>query len=753
MVFICLKFERKSKLKYLQKWNLITLKSAQQLSNFAFSYNKLSIYERLFNDYKHKQIFMSELEKKYEMKEGEKCTFTPKINSIRYFSLLKAKTFSKENSLNLHELSNGSNEDSLKCNGMIANGSHNQLNHTIANGGESNSESDYYVLGFQDSYVKPKYYLIPTPYECQSHHNRNQTDSYLNSYNSFNKSASQSNHNRRGSNYQQYVKISNQNNTNKKKKILAISTSFMNDDINYNPNNSTNKKYLATYLKTSVDCSQNWKNNQNDISPARTSAATAAVTAGITLKNPYILDQERQQLLRKKKSSSLTSFRTKNSESCSTIHTSGTPLQRHSLFNNYSRGLKNYINILGGNNRSGYDNSSNNTILSLSNLNASSSSENKQKTRKLTIGVNYDNQKRTYYKNALIKGMRMDEQQVNSNFNSYMNKCNRQQHNSTLTKFTTNDTSHLFKRNPSFHGYDFHTELRKKKKENRRRNLKDNRNSVFPFNHYFNNCYVPKKLTITDSNIASEVVFQDLSQDNNLLNSTNKNLTEKNSINNYPNGNKRNIMSNLINSISNNEEENCRNKSCSLKSTNTFVLNSFGDRPIENNNRYNSNNKLYSEADSSNRNNIKLNSYNSNDSRTNNNTPDTNAYGYTEQNTCPRRKNTNIYSDKNLDELSYPKRLTESKNKDKENTTTATRTIQTNNNPLQVDCGVVNECFNFDLNSKNTLSGNFDASNTSLQSISDTKLYAMANAFVPTDESLESFLRKKNNNVQFSKNY
>ena len=64
--------------------------------------------------------------------------------------------------------------------------------------------------------------------------------------------------------------------------------------------------------------------------------------------------------------------------------------------------------------------------------------------------------------------------------------------------------------------------------------------------------------------------------------------------------------------------------------------------------------------------------------------------------------------------------------------------------PLKIDSGVINECFNNKEETKRTAHLLLNESNTSLQSISDRKLFYMANACIPTDHSLEDFIQKRN---------
>lgn len=87
------------KIKYLKyqtffKWrtNAIKIRNKIKLRD--------SVYDRLFNDYKVKELMRNELEKKYNSSEGNKYPFTPTINHIT----LKYSTYRKESSPKNNEI-------------------------------------------------------------------------------------------------------------------------------------------------------------------------------------------------------------------------------------------------------------------------------------------------------------------------------------------------------------------------------------------------------------------------------------------------------------------------------------------------------------------------------------------------------------------------------------------------------------------------------------------------------------------------
>ena len=83
ILFIYNKFIKRIKYKYFYKYHYISIKLRLE-ENRYFNFNKR--HNKLFNDYKAKQIMINELQQRYLFKEGEKYTFYPIINNyiIKY---------------------------------------------------------------------------------------------------------------------------------------------------------------------------------------------------------------------------------------------------------------------------------------------------------------------------------------------------------------------------------------------------------------------------------------------------------------------------------------------------------------------------------------------------------------------------------------------------------------------------------------------------------------------------------------------
>ena len=84
MLLIYNKCLRRIKFNYFYRYYLIVIKLVvEEIQSYKIIKNR---YNKLFNDYKTKQIMLNELKQRYLFKEGEKYTFYPIINNfiIRY---------------------------------------------------------------------------------------------------------------------------------------------------------------------------------------------------------------------------------------------------------------------------------------------------------------------------------------------------------------------------------------------------------------------------------------------------------------------------------------------------------------------------------------------------------------------------------------------------------------------------------------------------------------------------------------------
>ena len=85
MLSIYRKFTKNIKLTYFLKWKYkINKILVSKLQHFDFAIQKENVHERLFNDYKIKELMLSELEKRFNSYEAEKHPFTPTINHVNF---------------------------------------------------------------------------------------------------------------------------------------------------------------------------------------------------------------------------------------------------------------------------------------------------------------------------------------------------------------------------------------------------------------------------------------------------------------------------------------------------------------------------------------------------------------------------------------------------------------------------------------------------------------------------------------------